>query len=218
MRQGHWVLVNLSRGILREHSHTLGNLIFAKLQFDVFARSRIPMAARRLFSIICDEVQNLAENDLITLLTEGRKFGVGITTANQFWDQLPKTLRGALLAAGTQVFFRLSSADAGTLASELSVGGRQRMLRELTALSRGQAMVRVGAEAPQRMILAPPPASSRTRSAQVDALLALTVSRSMRSRTEIEHEIRRRHAVREQTTRVAEDNTHADTDEAQREW
>ena len=34
----------------------------------------MPEAERRLFALFCDEVQNLAENDLVTLLAEGRKF------------------------------------------------------------------------------------------------------------------------------------------------
>lgn len=32
MREGKWILVNLSKGVLREHAHTLGNLLCAKLQ------------------------------------------------------------------------------------------------------------------------------------------------------------------------------------------
>src|SRR5947207_6009401 len=144
MREGRWVLVNLAKGRLGEHAHTLGNLIFARLQFEVLARVSLPQAQRQLFSILCDEVQNLAENDLVTLLAEGRKFGVSLVTANQFWHQLPTELRGALLSAGTHVLFRLSAADARVLAPEWSVSGSRRYVAQLTTLSQGTALVRSG--------------------------------------------------------------------------
>jgi hypothetical protein len=143
MRRQQWLIVRLPKGRLREHAHTLGNLIFAQLQFAVLAREALPVRERRTFTLLCDEVQNLAENDLATLITEGRKFGVSITTANQFWEQLPRELRGALLSAASHVCFRVSSADAHILAGELSVERRNRLTIELTNLARGEAMGRL---------------------------------------------------------------------------
>src|SRR4029077_10542066 len=92
------------------------------------------------------EVQNLAENDLATLITEGRKFGISVITANQFWEQLPKELRGALLSAASHVCFRVSSADAHVLAAELSLERRSRLTLELTNLVRGEAVGRFGSQ------------------------------------------------------------------------
>src|SRR6185369_435400 len=87
MRDGQWVLINLSKGRLGEHAHTLGNLLFAHIQFSVLARASLAADARRLFTVMCDEVQNLQENDLVTLLAEGRKFGLSLVTAGQYWAQ-----------------------------------------------------------------------------------------------------------------------------------
>lgn len=194
MGTGRWVLVNLCKGKLRDHAHTLGNLIFAKVQFDVMARVTMPEGRRRLFSIICDEVQNLAENDLITLLAEGRKFGVSLITANQFWEQLPKELRGALLSAGTHVFFRISAHDAAQLAPELAVHARQKYLAELTTLPKGEAIVRVGWSAPEH-IRVPAHAVRRRNDALVERVRALAIARSSRPRAEIEAEIHERRAL-----------------------
>ncbi len=192
--EGRWIIVNLAKGKLREHAHTLGNLIFARLQFDILARANVSPERRRLFTVFCDEVQNLAENDLATLLAEGRKFQVSLTTGHQYWDQLSHELRGALLSAGTHVFFRLSSNDAGILSSELSVGGKQRYHRELTLLTRGQAVGRVGSSAPVTFTVPPLPAT-RTSAAQLRALRDAAVQRCSRSRAQVEADIRSRREV-----------------------
>jgi energy-coupling factor transporter ATP-binding protein EcfA2 len=140
MQAGQWIIVRLPKGRLREHAHTLGNLLFAQFQFAAMSRDRFPPAGRRTFTLLCDEVQNLAENDLATLLTEGRKFGISLITANQFWDQLSRELRGALLSANAHVCFRTSSADAQILAGELSLGRRHNLAVDLTELRRGEAI------------------------------------------------------------------------------
>jgi hypothetical protein len=189
MQTGKWLLINLSKGILREHAHTLANLIFAKLQFDIMARIRHPQSERQLFTIICDEVQNLSENDLVLLLTEGRKFAVSLITANQFWEQLPRSLRGALLATGTQIFFRLSAADARVLGPELSTSGR-RYAELLNSLPRGEAIVRIGADAPLHLRI--PRLPSPNRQADVERLRSLSATRYTRSRLDIERDIHAR--------------------------
>jgi hypothetical protein len=215
MRDGKWILVNLSKGVLREHAHTLGNLLCAKLQFEIFARARLPPNARRLFSIICDEVQNLGENDLVTLLTEGRKFGVSLITANQFYDQLPKGLRGALLAASTQIFFRLSAADAKVLAPELSTSDR-RFISELTNLERGQALARIGSD-PARSIRVPPlPQSNERLQSRAAALRSLSLARYARPREAIEDEISGRFRPAHSTDSLAEHESHSN--EGQDNW
>jgi DNA helicase HerA-like ATPase len=214
MAEGRWVLVNLSKGILREHAHTLGNLLCAKLQFEVFGRIRLPPQARRLFSIICDEVQNLGENDLITLLTEGRKFGISLVTANQFADQLPRNLRGALLAAGTKMFFRLSAADAKTLAQELSVSDR-RYVEALTSLTRGRALVRIGADTARAVAIPSLPEGTASRRRQAEALRSASLSRYARPRPAIEAEINTRSAPQRTNTRPPE---HGTGDEGQINW
>lgn len=144
MAQQQWLLIRLPKGRLGEHAHTLGNLLFAQLQFSAFAREHLPPSRRHPFTILCDEVQNLAENDLTTLLTEGRKFGIAVLTANQFWEQLPRELRACLLSAAAHICFRVSHADAQALASELSPTHRTRLLTDLTTLPQGQAVARIG--------------------------------------------------------------------------
>jgi hypothetical protein len=69
-------------------------------------------------------VQNLVASfsDLDTLISEARKFGVGIHTANQHLDQVPPAVRSALLSCSNFICFRLAHADAERMAAALDGG------------------------------------------------------------------------------------------------
>lgn len=186
MRDRRWLILRLPKGRLREHAHTLGNLLFAQLQFAAMARDALPPTQRPTFTLLCDEVQNLAENDLGMLISESRKFNISVITANQFWEQLPKELRGALLSAGSHLCFRVSSADAGILAGELQLEHRGRLTLDLTNLVRGEAIGRFGHEPVARFRVSPLPDVTPLKVDELDPL----VEPVSRLRTEIERELR----------------------------
>ncbi len=188
MTRRQWLVIRLPKGRLREHAHTLGNLLFAQLQFAALARESVAHGARHPFTLICDEVQNLAENDLATLLTEGRKFGISVITANQFWEQLPRELRGALLSAASHVCFRLSSADAQILGGELSLERRSRVALDLTSLSRGEGVARLPGLPVVRFKVPALPAIQPIGSAELDSL----VEPVTRDRESVERALRHR--------------------------
>jgi hypothetical protein len=79
---------------------------------------------KSLYTLILDEAQNLVSQstDIETVLSEARKFGVGIVAANQFLDQYPTSMRAAILSVANFVCFQLSSVDAATLAQMLDGG------------------------------------------------------------------------------------------------
>jgi type IV secretion system coupling TraD/TrwB family protein len=192
MREQQWLIVRLPKGRLREHAHTLGNLLFAQLQFAALAREALPQRSRRTFTLLCDEVQNLAENDLATLITEGRKFGISVITANQFWEQLPRELRGALLSAASHICFRVSSADANVLAAELSLERRSRLTLDLTNLVRGEAVGRFGSQSVVRFLVPALPEVTAVTIAELDTLVApftrlrTDIERLLRDKSELE--------------------------------
>jgi hypothetical protein len=171
MARRQWLVIRLPKGRLREHAHTLGNLLFAQLQFAALSRESVAQGARHPFTLICDEVQNLAENDLTTLLTEGRKFGISVITANQFWEQLPRELRGALLSAASHICFRVSSADAQILGAELSLERRSRVTLDLTSLSRGEGVARLPGQPVVRFRVPTLPTIQPIGSAELDSLV-----------------------------------------------
>ena len=120
MDEGFWVIVNLEKCRLGEQALSLGSLIFTVLKNALFTREK-----RTLYTVYCDEIQNLIAHGsgIETVLSEARKFGVAIVSANQFLDQYPTEMRAAILAMGTHIFFQLSSVDAAQAAQALD-GGR----------------------------------------------------------------------------------------------
>lgn len=141
MDEGYWVIVNLEKGRLGEQALTLGSLILTALKNALFTRTK-----RSLFTLYCDEIQNLVAYDsgIQTILSEARKFGVAVVSANQFLDQYPAEMRAAILAVGTHVFFQLSSTDASQVAQALD-GGKP-LAEHLKNLSQRHCVVKSGPE------------------------------------------------------------------------
>jgi type IV secretion system coupling TraD/TrwB family protein len=141
MDRGFWVIVNLDKGRLGEQALSLGSLIFTVVKNALFTRQK-----RSLFTVYCDEIQNLVASgsDIETVLSEARKFGVAIVSANQFLDQYPAEMRAAILAMGTHVFFQLSSVDAVQAAQALD-GGRP-LTERLKNLPQRRCIVKNGPE------------------------------------------------------------------------
>lgn len=192
MANQQWLIIRLPKGRLRDHAHTLGNLLFAHLQFAALAREGTTLAKRHTFTLICDEAQNLAENDLSVLLAEGRKFGISVISANQFWEQLPRELRGALLSAASQIVFRVSSTDGQILAHELNPERKSRVAIELTDLARGEAVGKFGTDSSVRFLTQSMPSVRPLTEAELEPLL----SSRTRLRSEVEEDLRRGRSTR----------------------
>ncbi len=181
--QGKWLVVNLDKGRLGEHGATLGSLLLTKIKNALFARR-----GRTLFTLYCDEIQNLVHIDssLETLLSEARKFGVGIVTANQYLEQYPPPMRAAILSIGTHILFQLSSADAERMASAFD--GGKHLAEILKNLPQRHMVMKSGH---RRWVRAIVPEIVVPRADCAD-LLRRCRARWTRRRTDIESEIRRR--------------------------
>jgi energy-coupling factor transporter ATP-binding protein EcfA2 len=180
---GFWILLNLDKGRLGPESATAASLFLAKVKNALFSRTQ-----RDLFTLYCDEVQNLVnhESGLEVLFSEARKFGVGVTSANQYLDQYPPQMRSAMLAVGTHIFFRLSSTDAEQAARALDSG--KQLAEILKDLPPRQFVVKRGEEHWKR-VLAP---TVREPDIDYSDLLRRSRERFARNRKEIEEEIAKR--------------------------
>ena len=192
MDEGFWVIVDLRKGLLGEQALTLGSLVFTMLKNALFTREK-----RALYTIYCDEIQNLVPyggGGIETVLSEARKFGVGIVSANQFLDQHPGEVRAAILAVGTHIFFQLSSQDAGLVAQALDGGGS--LAYRLKNLPQRHAVLKSGAE---RWVEVQVPA---VHAPSVDYTDLLNRSRYARGRVRahIERDIAKRHELFRRTT------------------
>lgn len=128
------LLVNLSKGQLGEYnSNLLGHIIVTKLWGSVLERTAVSKADRSNFFVYIDEFQNVTTDSLATMLAEARKYGVGLTLANQFFDQLPTATQGALLGnVGSKLAFRLGPQDAESFARWLGEGVEAEELSRLS--------------------------------------------------------------------------------------
>lgn len=185
MDEGYVVIANFEKGKLGAQALTLASLVFTTFKNAIFTRER-----RALFAAYCDEVQNFIaySSDIETMLSEARKFGVGIVSANQYLDQLPPPMRGALLSTGTHIFFQLSSADAQTVAQMLD-GGKS-LAERLKNLPQRHFVVKSGPD-PWTEACVPP---VRNLGKSYTDLLNRSRARFARPRAEIERDIAERQA------------------------
>lgn len=192
--RGHWVVLNLNRGRLGEQAATLGSLLFAKFKNALFARTR-----RDLFTLYADEIQNLVAYgaDIEVTLSQSRKFGVGVVSANQFLDQFPPDMRAAIMAVGTHVLFQLSPQDAQHVATAFD-GGKP-LAERLKNLPRRHMVVKTGSERWQE---AEVPRVSEPTADWTD-LYHRCRARWARRRTDIDADITRRQADAVRTAKDA---------------
>ena len=122
MNSGGVLLVNLAKGRIGEGpSAILGSLLVSYLALAGLGRAHQPAKERRAYFVYLDEFQLLSTSALVNMLPELRKFGVGLTLANQHLSQLSPELRDAVLGnAGTLISFRVGASDASLVARELS--------------------------------------------------------------------------------------------------
>ena len=196
MDKGQWVIANLEKGKLGEQSLTLGTLLFTVGKHALFSRTE-----RSLFTVYVDEVQNFVayDTDIETVLSEARKFGVSVVTANQFLGQYPDATRAAILSVGTHVFFQLSPGDAAIIAQALD-GGKS-LAERLKNLPPRHFIVKSGADHWQEgstLRIANPHIS-------IEGLVSRASARYARPRTEVEAEIAERHTA---VIRAADDVLH----------
>jgi hypothetical protein len=113
------LLVNLPKGILGEgNSALLAAFIVAQLQKAGMARADGPY--RRPFILYLDEFQNYTSPHIQDILSESRKWGLGVVLVHQFLEQLSPEMRSAVIStAKTVISFRVGYRDARTLVPDI---------------------------------------------------------------------------------------------------
>jgi type IV secretory pathway TraG/TraD family ATPase VirD4 len=121
MDEGRGLVVNLAKGRLGDDSaNLLGGLLVSALGLAAYSRADIPQSKRRPFFIYIDEFQNVTTLATANMLSELRKFGVGMVMAHQYLDQLEHDVRHAVLGnVGTVAVFRIGAEDASYFTREL---------------------------------------------------------------------------------------------------
>lgn len=144
MDSGAVLLVRLSQGAIgEENAALLGSLLVARLQQAALSRQELPTGQRRPFIAYLDEFHNYLTPSISSILSGGRKYGLGLVLAHQDLTQLSdrsSALHGAAIAnPATRVCFRLGDMDARRLAPGFEHFGAADLLR----LGLGEAACRV---------------------------------------------------------------------------
>jgi hypothetical protein len=192
MDQGKWVLLNLSKGQLKENISLLGTLFLAKIKHAALSRVGIPERNRRPFFVFVDEFQNFVGNDFEEILSEARKYRLGLTLAHQNLDQVPRELRAAILGnVGTEIFFRLSHHDASQVSSEMDQKERHLIERRLIDLKVGEAYLKNKSQSP-RLLKTPYVPSVRVSEEAIERIKRASFQNWARPVRDVEAEIEER--------------------------
>lgn len=95
MDGGEVLLVDLSR-VGRDHARLFGSMLIGRYYIDALGRQGTPAAQRVPHQLYIDEVHNFDTSSLRGMLTETRKFGLGLTLATQYVGRLQPELGAAL--------------------------------------------------------------------------------------------------------------------------
>lgn len=122
MDEGKILLINLAKGTLgEENSNFLGLLLVPRILMAAMSRADVPKEQRRDFYFYVDEFQNFATPDFAVILSEARKYGLGLCVANQFIGQVEEEVKNAVFGnVGTIVSFRVGVTDASYLQHEFT--------------------------------------------------------------------------------------------------
>lgn len=115
------LLVNLSKGAIGEDvAHILGAVLLTSVSSAAFSRVSVNENERVPFFVYLDEFQNFTTLSLVNMLSELRKYKVGMIMAHQYLDQLDPNIKSAVLGnVGTHISFRVDAFDADLMAKKM---------------------------------------------------------------------------------------------------
>jgi hypothetical protein len=137
------VVWRLAKGELSEmNAGLIGSALITKLWLSIVSRKR---ESRTPVFLAIDEFQNFAHLETLSdLVTEGRKYGIGLLLAHQHTKQVPERLLGDILGnTATKTIFRVSEHDARVIANTIGYADKNKLLNVLTNLPDGRAVVQL---------------------------------------------------------------------------
>ncbi len=185
---GKVLLFHLGKGRFGEQAASLlASQIVSRLRTTVMKRGA--GGNHRPFYLYVDEFQMLADERFAEILAEARKFGLALTVAHQFVDQIPDPVLHAVTGnVGTTICLRVGARDGEFLEPLFAPTFRQ---QDLSSLDNFRAYARCFGKlghTPFSIQLSPPPADVDPDAAE--ALRERSRQRYGRDREAVEKEIR----------------------------
>lgn len=120
------LLVSLPKGLIGEmNAYLLGMILVGKILMASLSRADMSKEERKNFFLYIDEFQNFTTNSICQILSEARKYGLGLVIAHQYVGQLTAkgdtAIKDAVFGnAGTMISFKIGSEDAEVLQKEFA--------------------------------------------------------------------------------------------------
>lgn len=140
MQEGKVILVNLSKGLLGDfNSQLLGRMMVTQVKVAALRRAGMAEHERRPFFLYVDEMQNYVSKSIESVLSEARKYKLGMIMAHQYIDQLKQhglggdsDLSKAIFGnVGNMLSYRVGPNDAEFLEKQFSPTFSQQDLMNL---------------------------------------------------------------------------------------
>lgn len=114
------LIVNLSKGKIGEDNMALlGAMMVTKVQLAAMSRANVAADQRPDCFLYVDEFQNFATESFASILSEARKYNLGLTIAHQYIAQMSEEVKDAVIGnVGTLISFRIGGPDADVLVKE----------------------------------------------------------------------------------------------------
>ena len=119
------MIVNLSKGRVGEgNANLIGSMLITKIYLSAMSRADLSegeIAKLPPFFLYVDEFQSFANKSFADILSEARKYKLGLTIAHQYIEQMEEEVRNAVFGnVGTMIAFRVGAFDAEVLEKEFS--------------------------------------------------------------------------------------------------
>jgi len=190
MDEGAIMICNLAKGRLGEGtSHLLGALLTTTIAQAALSRADVLPSERQTFHLYADEFQSFATDSFALILSEARKYGLTLTVAHQFLDQLPDQLRAAVFGnVGSVLACRTGATDAPLIAEQIGLGGADALLDLPNHAAWARLLVGGVPSSPTRLNLYDAPLPRRRDARR---LVDLSRRRFGRPRAEVEERVSR---------------------------
>src|SRR5215472_6165816 len=93
------------------------------------SRADVGSADRQTFHLYADEFQSFATDSFALILSEARKYGLSLTVAHQYLEQLPDSLRAAVFGnVGSMLACRTGATDARLITEQIGLDNPDALL------------------------------------------------------------------------------------------
>ena len=158
------LLVNLAKGRIGEDSSSLlGAMIVSSIHFAAMRRVSQREHERRPFFLYADEFQSFATSTFASILSESRKYRLGLILAHQYLTQLPDEVRQAIFGnVGSLLAFTVGPDDARFLEHEFASGFSAQDLMNLERYQMAARLMVDGSATPAFSAAGLPPFEGKT--------------------------------------------------------